>query len=72
VHSFIKWATTNCFGEKLDDPAVIFCYQLEDMSTLGEQVDFLYNQLLPLIPQSLSVADLFFSSVPGLKPKGAK
>ena len=70
VGTFIKWATVKCMGEDLDDPIVIFCYQLEDAWTLEKQVSFLRNELPPLISRTTSIANSFYARVPGLKLKG--
>lgn len=56
VSNFIKWVTINCMGEDLDDPIVIFCYQLEDVWTLEAQVTFLLDELPPLMSQCMCIA----------------
>ncbi|OHC29226.1 MAG: hypothetical protein A3J71_08480 [Pseudomonadales bacterium RIFCSPHIGHO2_02_FULL_60_43] len=72
VSNFIKWATVKCMGEDLDDPIVIFCYQLEDIWTLEAQVAFLRNELPPLLSKSTSIVNSFYARVPGLKLKGER
>jgi hypothetical protein len=72
VNNFIQWATVKCMGENLDDPIVIFCYQLEDFCTFEAQVAFLHNELPPLTPRIMSIAHFFYESVPGLKPQNER
>lgn len=72
VRNFIKWATVKCMGEDLDNPIVIFCYQLEDIWTLEAQVAFVRNELPPLLSRSTSIANSFYARVPGLKLKGER
>lgn len=72
VNNFIRWATVKCMGENLDDPIVIFCYQLEDRCTLEAQVAFLHNELPLLKSRSMSIAHSFYASVPSLKPQNER
>lgn len=72
VSNLIKWATVKCMGEDLDDPIVIFCYQLEDVWTLEAQVAFLRHELPPLLSRSTSIANSFYERVPSLKLKGER
>jgi len=72
VNNFIKWAAVKYMGDDLDDPIVIFCYQLEDVWTLEAQVAFVRNELPPLLSRSTSIANSFYARVPGLKLKGER
>nr|MBF0681392.1 hypothetical protein [Pseudomonas sp.] len=72
VINFIKWATVKCMGEELDDPIVIFCYQLEDVCTLEAQVAFVRNEIPPLLSRSTGIANSFYARVPGLKLNGER
>ena len=71
INIFLKWATSYCMGENLDDPLVMFCYKLEDLGGTHngsqKQILFLSENIQNLMPYCLEFANTIFSQVQGLK-----
>jgi hypothetical protein len=71
ANAFVEWATCYCMGENIEDPLVMFCYELEDLwginSDSKAQIVFLRKNLPLLMPRCLNTANTILSQVRDLK-----